>query len=253
MIILLPGASLHDEWILQDISINSGATLACEIKVIKKPSLKVFLGYSGEILEIMKELHPSTVSISDRSNTRYQKKIDNIWSPISCKRCDYPYQDVAAVKVLHLYKPDLNLPTSWLPRCIVICILGWLILLVIQLTMNFLFNNQQQPQASMGHIRSLISKKTGLPVSVFRLCHISPPLQKLPKIYNDITVDKFKELYDCKTMGDYGLELGSLVKLEIWDGWKEFINSSLKGCDHMYENWYDNDIILARIYLEFID
>lgn len=58
---------------------------------------------------------------------------------------------------------------------------------------------------------------------------MKPPKRNLPKIVNDITTDKYIELFDCNIIGEYDLEIGSMLKLEVWDGWKEFINACLQG------------------------
>jgi hypothetical protein len=55
---------------------------------------------------------------------------------------------------------------------------------------------------TVAEFRGVASRKTGLPVGVFRLLN-----------------DQGREMYDCHALDDYGLDLGGTVTLEIWDGW----------------------------------
>ncbi|KAM9831439.1 protein ANKUB1-like [Neosynchiropus ocellatus] len=65
---------------------------------------------------------------------------------------------------------------------------------------------------SVAQLKSIVSEKTNLPVSVFRLrtsCHV--------------------QLYDCNTLQDYGIKEGAILYLDTWDGWVEFLQGCLLG------------------------
>ncbi|XP_077966958.1 protein ANKUB1-like [Styela clava] len=137
------GASLQDDWILQDVGINSGTTIKCQLKMMQKPKLYVLLGYTDEVLEIMNDINPITTTFAT--------------------------------------------------------------------------------------IKSIISETLGLPVSAYRLCVFNPSLSHGNPKKKEIEKDDFIEIFDCNTMENYGLEIGSTVKLEVWDGWSEFIKVALQG------------------------
>ena len=64
----------------------------------------------------------------------------------------------------------------------------------------------------MEELRSLASRKTGLPVGIFRL----------------VTKDG-TEMYDGHRLEDYGIDVGHTVWLENLDGWNEFLNLAIMG------------------------
>ncbi|KAG8538776.1 hypothetical protein GDO81_022100, partial [Engystomops pustulosus] len=66
--------------------------------------------------------------------------------------------------------------------------------------------------STVSKLKSLMSLKCGFPVSVFCLRTL-----------------KGKEMYDCNTLSDYNLDLGSTVKMDVWDGWKELLNACVLG------------------------
>ena len=59
----------------------------------------------------------------------------------------------------------------------------------------------------VSEFRGLVSRKVGLPVGAFRLLNSDG-----------------KEMFDCNLVDEYGVELGSTVNMETWDGWNEFLN-----------------------------
>lgn len=61
-------------------------------------------------------------------------------------------------------------------------------------------------------LRSIVSRETGLPVGIFRL-----------------TNETAQEIFDCQVLENYGLQLGSTVYLETWDGWNELILAAISG------------------------
>ncbi|XP_071116073.1 uncharacterized protein [Haliotis cracherodii] len=62
-------------------------------------------------------------------------------------------------------------------------------------------------QTPVEELRSLAAKRSGLPVSIFRL-----------------TTTDGKEMYDGHRLEDYGVDTGHTIKLDNWDGWNEFLN-----------------------------
>jgi len=61
-------------------------------------------------------------------------------------------------------------------------------------------------------LRSKVSIKTGLPVSVFRLCTASG-----------------KEMFDVHTLEKYGVRLGDTLQLHVWDGWSSLLVAATQG------------------------
>ncbi|XP_049723453.1 protein ANKUB1 [Elephas maximus indicus] len=61
-------------------------------------------------------------------------------------------------------------------------------------------------------LRTLLTLRCGFPVSVY--CLRTP--QGL-------------EMYDCNTLRDYQTEIGTTLRLDVWDGWKEFLMGCLLG------------------------
>ncbi|XP_064620330.1 uncharacterized protein LOC135483395 isoform X2 [Lineus longissimus] len=60
-------------------------------------------------------------------------------------------------------------------------------------------------------LRAIASRKTGLPVGVFRL------------------TKEEKEMYDIHTLDMYDMSIGDTVNLETWDGWNDFLNLAAMG------------------------
>ncbi|KAM6161163.1 protein ANKUB1 [Erethizon dorsatum] len=61
-------------------------------------------------------------------------------------------------------------------------------------------------------LRTLVTLRCGFPVSVY--CLRTPTGQ---------------EMYDCNTLGDYHTDMGMTLRLDVWDGWKEFLMGCLLG------------------------
>jgi hypothetical protein len=77
-------------------------------------------------------------------------------------------------------------------------------------------------------LRAIASRKTGLPVGVFRL-----------------TIEE-KELYDIHTLDMYDMNIGDTVNLETWDGWNDFLNLSAMGFTSHALSKLSNDELVAR-------
>ena len=84
-------------------------------------------------------------------------------------------------------------------------------------------------------LKSMITEKTGLHVSVFRL-----------------VTSEGKEMYDCHSLKKYKVDIGDTIGLETWNGWGEFLTAATKGqltptIKHMV-SMYD-DPLVARYQL----
>ncbi|XP_028650383.1 protein ANKUB1-like [Erpetoichthys calabaricus] len=64
-------------------------------------------------------------------------------------------------------------------------------------------------------LKTMISMKCGLPVSVFWL-----------------SLENGVQLYDCNKLDDYGIEVGATIFLTVWDGWDEFLRGCFMGHKH---------------------
>uniref|UniRef100_A0A8C5KCE3 Ubiquitin-like domain-containing protein n=1 Tax=Jaculus jaculus TaxID=51337 RepID=A0A8C5KCE3_JACJA len=65
---------------------------------------------------------------------------------------------------------------------------------------------------TVSDLRQLITLRWGFPVSVY--CLRTP---------------EGLEMYDCNTLKDYGTDVGTTLRLDVWDGWKEFLLGCLLG------------------------
>ncbi|XP_077015248.1 protein ANKUB1 [Tamandua tetradactyla] len=61
-------------------------------------------------------------------------------------------------------------------------------------------------------LRTLVTLRCGFPVSVY--CLRTP---------------RGLEMYDCNTLRDYQADIGTTLRLDVWDGWKEFLMGCLLG------------------------
>ncbi|GAB1287543.1 Protein ANKUB1 [Apodemus speciosus] len=61
-------------------------------------------------------------------------------------------------------------------------------------------------------LRTLVTLKCGFPVSIY--CLRTPT---------------GLEMYDCNTLKDYQIDIGTALHLDVWDGWKEFLMGCLLG------------------------
>lgn len=64
----------------------------------------------------------------------------------------------------------------------------------------------------VGDLKAMITEKTGLHVSVFRL--VSP---------------EGNEMYDCHPLKTYSIDYGDTIQLETWNGWNEFLRAATSG------------------------
>ncbi|XP_001491297.3 protein ANKUB1 isoform X1 [Equus caballus] len=73
-------------------------------------------------------------------------------------------------------------------------------------------------------LRTLVSLRCGFPVSVF--CLRTP---------------KGLEMYDCNTLRDYQTDIGATLRLDVWDGWKEFLMGCLLGQKLKVQRYLSNE------------
>ncbi|XP_074047189.1 protein ANKUB1 [Macrotis lagotis] len=64
----------------------------------------------------------------------------------------------------------------------------------------------------VSYLKTLITLRCGFPVSIF--CLRTP---------------QGREMYDCNTLVDYQTDIGTTLRLDVWDGWKEFLTGCLQG------------------------
>ncbi|XP_030071952.1 protein ANKUB1 isoform X1 [Microcaecilia unicolor] len=65
---------------------------------------------------------------------------------------------------------------------------------------------------TISKLKTLITLKCGFPIGVYCL-----------------RTSQGKEMYNCNTLNDYKIELGTMLRLDAWDGWKEFLSGCISG------------------------
>ncbi|XP_049485700.1 protein ANKUB1 [Panthera uncia] len=73
-------------------------------------------------------------------------------------------------------------------------------------------------------LRTLVALRCGFPVSVF--CLRTP---------------NGMEMYDCNTLRDYQTDIGTTLRLDVWDGWKEFLMGCLLGQKLKVQRYLSNE------------
>ncbi|XP_006202858.2 protein ANKUB1 [Vicugna pacos] len=73
-------------------------------------------------------------------------------------------------------------------------------------------------------LRTLVALKCGFPLSVF--CLRTP---------------EGLEMYDCNTLRDYQIDIGMTLRLDVWDGWKEFLMGCLLGQKLKVQRYLPNE------------
>nr|XP_020637508.1 protein ANKUB1 [Pogona vitticeps] len=66
--------------------------------------------------------------------------------------------------------------------------------------------------SKVSQLKTLVTLKSGFPNSIY--CLRTP---------------EGREMYDCNTLSDYQLDIGTTLHLDVWDGWKEFLTGCLLG------------------------
>ena len=146
------------------------------------------------------------------------------------------------------------------------------------LFIHTMFNNKVLPlfdkinfhHTSVMQFRGMVSRKTGLPVGVFRMVSCvknteesdnaeglhSGPIEgdvegSLPATPQSAPRGKKTplvplEMFDCHMLSDYGLGLNSTVKVETWDGWSELLKLCLHGFTTQVMESLSQDEVIAR-------
>ncbi|KAK3084830.1 hypothetical protein FSP39_019824 [Pinctada imbricata] len=102
-----------------------------------------------------------------------------------------------------------------------------------QETIEIVDKDLNVPLMDVEDLRTTVGNKSGLPVSIFRLVS-----------------DKGMEMYDGHQLYDYGLDSGSTIRLENWDGWNEFINLCIMGFTPQVLAQISQDEVISRFQLK---
>ena len=87
----------------------------------------------------------------------------------------------------------------------------------------------QIPTLYVGDLRRIVSRKTGMPIGVFRLLNKDG-----------------SEMYDCHTLYNYQIEHGHTLRMETWDGWNDFLNLAIMGFTSQVFALLSNEELVAR-------
>ncbi|KAM6444236.1 protein ANKUB1 [Liasis olivaceus] len=66
--------------------------------------------------------------------------------------------------------------------------------------------------SKVSQLKTLVTLKCGFPSSIY--CLRTP---------------EGREMYDCNTLNDYQLDIGTTLRLDVWNGWREFLTSCILG------------------------
>ncbi|CAH2247131.1 ANKUB1 [Pelobates cultripes] len=83
--------------------------------------------------------------------------------------------------------------------------------------------------ATVSRLTTLISLKCGFPVSVFCLRTLQG-----------------QDLYNCNSLSDYKLDLGSTLRINVWDGWKEFLLGCVLGHKQNIQRYLSKEEAVLR-------
>ena len=83
--------------------------------------------------------------------------------------------------------------------------------------------------ATVADVRGRASKLSGLPVGCFRLL-----------------TAQGKEMFDIHILDVYGINLGDTLKLEVWDGWADFLKAAFAGQTNQVMASMSADEVTAR-------
>ncbi|CAK8676574.1 unnamed protein product [Clavelina lepadiformis] len=94
-------------------------------------------------------------------------------------------------------------------------------------------------------LKSIMSEKLGIPVSTFRFtCSATKQRHSVLIKSQGKSGKSFKtqrnciEMYDSNTLDYYGLEIGSKVQLDLWDGWNELIIGAIAGHEKTVSQYF---------------
>ncbi|PAA49504.1 hypothetical protein BOX15_Mlig021153g3, partial [Macrostomum lignano] len=83
-------------------------------------------------------------------------------------------------------------------------------------------------------LRSMASRRSGLPVGIFRLA-----------------TSQGVEMFDCHSLDEYSVKPGDTVRVETWDGWIDLLRLSALGfTSHLLEKISPTDEVLAKFQMK---
>ncbi|KAM4693134.1 protein ANKUB1 [Discoglossus pictus] len=83
--------------------------------------------------------------------------------------------------------------------------------------------------ATVSELKTLISLKCGFPVSVCCLRTLQG-----------------KEMYNCNALSDYRFDQGEVLRMDVWDGWKEFLGACVTGHKHNVQRYLSKEDAVLR-------
>ncbi|XP_029103794.1 protein ANKUB1-like [Scleropages formosus] len=83
--------------------------------------------------------------------------------------------------------------------------------------------------SSVSQLKSMVSLQSGFPVSAFRL-----------------TTPSGLELYNCNQLNDYAIHVGDTLRLDVWDGWTEFLKGCLLGHKQTVQRYLAEEELVLR-------
>uniref|UniRef100_A0A8D2Q7S1 Ankyrin repeat and ubiquitin domain containing 1 n=1 Tax=Varanus komodoensis TaxID=61221 RepID=A0A8D2Q7S1_VARKO len=86
----------------------------------------------------------------------------------------------------------------------------------------------------MGRIYLLASKVSQLKTLVTLKCGF-------PNNTYCLRTPEGREMYDCNTLSDYQLDIGTTLHLDVWDGWKEFLTGCLLGNQRKVQHYLSKE------------
>ena len=168
----------------------------------------------GSLVRILKDLLRRKFSLQDVEQSG-DKKLALSFNTI-CLQDDWVLSDVGVPSgsTLHFY-----VTTEKSPALRILCIFSGE-------TVNLYETLDRNTRVTQ--LKRLVMSRTGVPYSVFRLSY------------------EQHELFECHSLGHYGVSAGSLVKMETWDGWNNFLNSARRGqARQTADNLMHNDVEVA--------
>lgn len=196
-----------------------------------KPSMRVFLTYESERHSIDVTDNQTVADIKLIVRTKFNMGPDPGPGGIGRDR-----------KVLALFHMGSDLNDDWIMHDVGIQT-GSTIKVTMKeeskpiLYLHCLYNDEitpileksQVPTMKVSELRSMVTRKTGIPIGVFRM--VSPQGQ---------------EMFDCNNLSDYQIDIGDCIKIETWDGWNDFLNLCIMGFTSHVLNHLSSDELLAK-------
>ena len=88
----------------------------------------------------------------------------------------------------------------------------------------------------------MISSRLGIPISIFRLSFDAESDNSVSNSAKSNSrsgsraksARRRKEMYNTNTLDYYGIEIGSRITLDLWDGWNELVLSAIVGMKMLF-------------------